>query len=103
MGLDPDFGRCLPGMLSGGQCRRAGIARALSVSPELLICNVETPLFELLKIETFGLFHRNSGEMFAKRFCEHSCSGFPDLAVIIIDFYPLKTRRWRFAFKDKSA
>ncbi|MBU0970357.1 MAG: dipeptide/oligopeptide/nickel ABC transporter ATP-binding protein [Proteobacteria bacterium] len=39
MGLDPALGSCRPGMLSGGQCQRAAIARALSVSPDLLICD----------------------------------------------------------------
>jgi len=39
MGLDPALGQHRPDMLSGGQCQRAAMARALSVSPDLLICD----------------------------------------------------------------
>jgi peptide/nickel transport system ATP-binding protein len=40
VGIDPDFvaGR-RPGELSGGQCQRVSIARALMLEPQLLICD----------------------------------------------------------------
>jgi len=39
VGFDPRLLDRRPHELSGGQCQRAGIARALSVAPELLVCD----------------------------------------------------------------
>ena len=47
VGLTPDFVEKYPHEVSGGQCQRAAIARAISVSPKLLICDEATSALDI--------------------------------------------------------
>ncbi len=74
-GLTPDFAGRYPHEVSGGQCQRAAIARALAIEPELLICDEATSSLDVTIqkeiIDLLNELRRKRGNRFAILFICH--------------------------------
>ncbi|MDO4323509.1 MAG: ABC transporter ATP-binding protein [Lachnospiraceae bacterium] len=64
VGLGPEYAKKYSSQMSGGECQRAAIARALMIQPELLICDEITSALDVsIQAQVMGILTRIQREM----------------------------------------
>ena len=86
VGLTKEYKKRYPREVSGGECQRAAIARAISVSPKLLICDEATSALDVtIQAQIVKLLRRFCTEKnIACLFITHDLALLPELADKVI-------------------